>query len=273
MFGYIFTSKLDLTFRQYFCYKSYYCGVCKSLRRNHGLLSKFLLNYDITFLALLLTSLYADEQTTSCTRCIVNPLIKRKVFANEYIDYCSNINVLLAYYKLRDNIQDEKSISSIILSLIFKNQFKNAKKNYPLQERIIQQYLDKLNEIENFNDSSLDSASEAFGSMLGELFIYKDNNNTILKKIGYNIGKYIYIIDCYDDLEKDIKKSRFNPLKSFNNDAQQYEVCNRIEAIISELEEDIKCLKIKHSQNIIENIINLGLRNKAKHIIERKNKG
>ena len=63
MFGYVKINKMDLTFREYEHYRGYYCGLCKYLKDNHGEISRVSLNYDITFLILILTAVYKPKST------------------------------------------------------------------------------------------------------------------------------------------------------------------------------------------------------------------
>ena len=104
MFGYIRINKMDLTFREFDYYKGYYCGLCKYLKENHGEISRLSLNYDITFLIVILTALYKVESTITEERCIANPLKKKMRIVNEVTEYAASMNILLSYYKLEDNL-------------------------------------------------------------------------------------------------------------------------------------------------------------------------
>ena len=49
-----------------------------------------------------------------------------------------------------------------------------------------------------------------------ELFVLKqDRWEPYLRKFGFFLGKFIYIMDAYDDLEKDLKNGSYNPLNRF----------------------------------------------------------
>ena len=48
---------------------------------------------------------------------------------------------------------------------------------------------------------------------MAEIFDIKhDVWGPALRQVGYYLGKYIYILDAYDDLEKDLASGSFNPL-------------------------------------------------------------
>ena len=272
MFGYVYPSKIDLTFRDFFKFRAYYCGVCKSLKKNYGEFSRLCLNYDITFLALLLSSVYTDSENPTYEKCIVSPLKNKKIIINEYTEYCASINILLAYNKLLDNYVDDKSLAALIGSKLFKKNYIIARNKYPEKEMILKKCLKELSELELKGKSSIDDLSEIFAKTLAELFVYNSNDkySESLRKIGFYIGKYIYILDCFDDLSDDIKKKRFNPLILENLDNINSEIKKKIDLILVELEKQIQQLELKQSKEIIYNIIKLGLQNKAKNILYRK---
>ena len=66
MFGYVRPRRDELRMREYDRYHAAYCGVCRSLGREYGFFSRFLVNYDMTFLYLLLASVEAAKPNASC---------------------------------------------------------------------------------------------------------------------------------------------------------------------------------------------------------------
>ena len=131
MFGYVRINKMDLTFREFDTYKGYYCGLCKYLKENHGEISRLSLNYDITFLILLLTSVYRPKSTLTKGVCIANPIKKKNRIVNEVTEYAASMNVLLTYYKLEDNLHDDKGVKDIIAYNLYKGKLKKAYEKYP----------------------------------------------------------------------------------------------------------------------------------------------
>ena len=126
MFGYVKINKMDLTFREYEHYRGYYCGLCKCLKDNHGEISRLSLNYDITFLVLVLTSVYKPKSKVIEEGCITNPFKKKKKIINEITEYAASMNVLLAYYKLEDNYKDDKGMKDILAYNVYKGKLKKA---------------------------------------------------------------------------------------------------------------------------------------------------
>ena len=74
MFGYIEPLKPELKIKDYACFRSYYCGVCKALGKRYNSFSRFTVTYDAAFLALLNSSIGEYDETICFEKCIVNPL-------------------------------------------------------------------------------------------------------------------------------------------------------------------------------------------------------
>src|SRR5690242_13659370 len=127
MFGYVTPCKMELKIKDYEKFKSYYCGLCKSIKINIGNIPRAALNYDMTFLAILLDSLDNSKSIYTKQRCAIHPLRKKVILKdNDYLSYAAFCNVILSYYKLLDNINDDNSIKSKIFSLFFKNYLKKV---------------------------------------------------------------------------------------------------------------------------------------------------
>ena len=70
MFGYIYVNKGELKIREFEQYRAHYCGLCRRLYDSHGLTGRLTLNYDMTFLKILLENLYDPEMRREATRPI-----------------------------------------------------------------------------------------------------------------------------------------------------------------------------------------------------------
>lgn len=117
------------------------------------------------------------------------------------------MNVLLTYYKLEDNLLDDKGIKDIFAYNLYKNKLNLAHNKYPQKSKIIKEQMNLLNKLEQEKEYNIDKVSNTFGEIMGEIFAYKtDKYEEDLRKIGFNIGKYIYILDAYEDLEEDYKR-------------------------------------------------------------------
>lgn len=272
MFGYVRINKIDLTFREYENYKGYYCGLCRYLKKNHGEISRLGLNYDITFLIILLTSLYKPNTKIIEETCIVSPFKKKKKIINEITEYAASMNIILCHHKLEDNLLDDKGIKDILAYNIYKGRLKLAYEKYSEKSEIIKEQMKLLNKLEKEESSNIDMVSNTFGEIMGEIFSYKeDQYKDDLRRIGFNIGKYIYILDAYEDLEEDYKKGRYNPFSEYINKREDLKI--RVDKLISIslglLASSIDKLNLQINRGIIENIVYSGVYLRYKNILNK----
>ena len=272
MFGYVSINKMDLTFREFDYYKGYYCGLCKYLKENHGEVSRLSLNYDITFLIVILTALYKLDSDITYERCIANPLKKKMRIVNEITEYAASMNILLSYYKLEDNLYDDNGIKDKLAYELYKGKLKKAYEKYPQKAEYIKQQLGNLRELEKQESKSIDKVSNTFGNLMGEIFVYKkDEYEQNLRNIGFNLGKYIYILDAYEDLEEDNKKGRYNPFIDYID--KKEELKNKVDRLISMslgmATKNIEQLNLEFNKSIIDNIIYSGVYLRYKSILEK----
>ena len=272
MFGYVRINKMDLTFREFDYYKGYYCGLCKYLKENHGEVSRLSLNYDITFLIVILTALYKLDSDITYERCIANPLKKKMRIVNEITEYAASMNILLSYYKLEDNLYDDNGIKDKLAYELYKGKLKKAYEKYPQKAEYIKQQLGNLRELEKQGSKSIDKVSNTFGNLMGEIFVYKkDEYEQNLRNIGFNLGKYIYILDAYEDLEEDNKKGRYNPFIDYID--KKEELKNKVDRLISMslgmATKNIEQLNLEFNKSIIDNIIYSGVYLRYKSILEK----
>ena len=272
MFGYVRINKMDLTFREFDYYKGYYCGLCKYLKENHGEVSRLSLNYDITFLIVILTALYKLDSDITYERCIANPLKKKMRIVNEITEYAASMNILLSYYKLEDNLYDDNGIKDKLAYELYKGKLKKAYEKYPQKAEYIKQQLGNLRELEKQESNSIDKVSNTFGNLMGEIFVYKkDEYEQNLRNIGFNLGKYIYILDAYEDLEEDNKKGRYNPFIDYID--KKEELKNKVDRLISMslgmATKNIEQLNLEFNKSIIDNIIYSGVYLRYKSILEK----
>ncbi len=265
MFGYVNIDKAELKFKEYYKYKGYYCGLCMNLKKNYSQISRLTLNYDMTFLILILSSLYEVEDRAVKKRCIVHPIKKQIIIENEITDYASAMNIILAYYNCKDNWLDEKDFKSLLFSKVLNSDYKKTVRLYEKKEKFIKSSLENIIKLENSDTSDIDSISNEFGSLMGELMVYKNDHwEKILRKIGFFLGKYIYILDAYLDIEADKKSNSYNPFIKLNSDNVD-EYANEILMLnLSFLNEEIDKLPLIKDKGIIDNIIYSGIMNKLR---------
>jgi len=272
MFGYVNIYKPELKMKDFYKYKAYYCGLCKTLKDKYGSFGQMTLTYDMTFLIILLTSLYESNTEHEIHRCIVHPVKKHDTLCNEITDYAADMNIVLSYYHLLDNWQDDRSIAGFTGTKLLNKKFKIICNKYPRQCQAISNSLNLLKECEKNNDQNIDLVSRCFGELMSELFVYKEDMwESTLRKFGFFLGKYIYIIDAYEDLEEDIKKGRYNPLKSaFQKDTYETECKNILNIMIAECTGEFEKLPCLLDGDILRNILYEGVWTKFNSIQKKK---
>lgn len=264
MFGVITVNEDELRIKDYKTYRAFYCGMCRSLNKGFGLKGRITLSYDLTFMAIVLSSLYEDEPARMKKRCIVHPFCKHEEIRNSYSDYAAAMNITLTYYKLLDNWKDERKFFSRTGARLLKRSVRKCRRAYPKQVRVIEDYIEKLCETENNNSGNIDEVSTQTGQMLAELFSYKhDEWEKELWRLGMYLGKFIYTMDAYLDIEEDIKKNNFNPLKTLHDREDFKDECKRILTIMAaEATKAFERLPIVENAEIIRNILYCGIWNR-----------
>jgi hypothetical protein len=284
MFGYVTPCKMELKIKDFEKFKAYYCGLCTTIKSNFGNLPRLALNYDMTFLAVLLDSLNDEGLNIKKHFCSFHPMQKRLILIeNSPIQYAAFCNVTLAYHKLLDNAADDNSKLSKIYSSILNIYLKKAPKDYYKNIAYIENSLKELSIAEsNAAGRSLDELSHCFADLTGYILssYYCDNIlNENLYWLGYNLGKWIYIIDAFDDLEKDMKNNKFNAINSVYNlnngsyDALVESIKDRVEFTLISCAQAcldlLNRLPVKKNYDLLHNILQLGLMEKMDKVFRR----
>lgn len=271
MFGYVTVCEPELKMKDFRRYKAYYCGLCQTLKERYGSLGQLTLTYDMTFAIILLTSLYEKEVESESHRCKVHPVKKQNMLRNEFSEYAADMNLILAYYHLKDDWQDEKKAGALLGMKALRKRAEKAVKQYPRQSKVIQRELKALARLEAEDSQDLDATAGCFGRLMEELFIYKkDMWEESLRAMGFYLGKFIYLMDAYEDLEQDLKDGNYNPLKELSH-AEDYEkrcgdILQMMMAECSVAFEKLPCLV---DADILRNILYAGVWTRY-HKIQKK---
>lgn len=274
MFGYVTVFKPELKVKEYEAYKGVYCTLCKEMGKEYGVLSRFLLSYDGAFYVMYKLGISGDNISVKNSRCTFNPCKKCMKISCESDVYklASTITVVLAYFKLIDNLHDSSFFKRIFLYLIYpyftflKNK---AKKKYP---EIFQAVYDGMKlqfEIESEENPSPDKSADPTAKMLSVLFAYGECGETKEKaeKFGYQLGRAVYFLDAFDDYEDDIKENSFNPFKNTEDIVQ--DACLSVNLSVGALSEELKKYEFKNFSSIINNVIYEGLNFQLDRIIKK----
>jgi hypothetical protein len=274
MFGYININPEMLDAQARERYQTYYCGLCRTLKARHGTLGRVTLSFDMTFLLLLLSSLYEPMETKASGRCIMHPLKKRAYTRNEIADYVADMNIALAYHKAKDNWTDDRSMVGLAQVMLLHSAYKRVDARHPKKCAHIADCLREISKIERANDSRVDLAVNLTASMLGEIFAYQaDMWQQPLRKMGEELGRFIYLMDAYEDLPEDVEKNRYNPLIWMRTRDDFETLCQEgMMMMMSECAKAFEVLPLMKDIEILRNVIYGGVWRRYVEIYEKRKK-
>ncbi len=171
MLGYVKIDKAELKVREYEIYTGYYCGVCKSIGSRYGQLPRMFLSYDAAFLAMLLASLSDESDAPVQEHCVAHPVVKKKtIIRNRAVDYAADVMLILAWYKIADDANDEGKLYAKPVMLLMQGIFRRLTETYPELCSSIKEHLSALSALENEKCASMDMAAEAFSKIMEDIF-------------------------------------------------------------------------------------------------------
>ena len=320
MFGYVVVNKPELKFREFDVYRAYYCGLCHSLSKRHGLSGQLTLSYDMTFLVILLSSLYEPEHSVTSKRCIVHPLKRQNIISSEFTDYVADMNIILSYFKCLDDWHDDRSVLKLAYSKLLKkgsigknlnnvhatsdstddgsvaatqpsavddgsvaatqpNSDSNNQNSYFTDDsghlhispdysyknkiEAISSLLDELGTREKMNETNVDVVAGLFGRIMQILFVpFDDIYAKGLGRMGFYLGKFIYIMDAFDDVEDDVKKGHYNVFSNCYTDPDfETHVKDMLTMMMAECSDAFEMLPAVDNADILRNILYSGVWN------------
>lgn len=272
MFGYVKVFKPEMKIKDFATYQAYYCGLCRVLKKKYGISGQMTLTYDMTFLTVLLTSLYECPTEKETCHCMLHPVAKKQILTNEITEYAADMNILLTYHHFVDDWKDEQQKKAMIGIRSFHGRYEKIKKQYPRKVAQIERYLRELSRMEKAEEKSLDKVSGVFGKLMAELVAYREDAWTEeLREMGFYLGKFIYLMDAYDDLERDKKEHNYNPLIGISNEKNFEENCQiMLNMMMAECTEHFEKLPCVENSEILRNILYAGVWNRYEAIREKK---
>lgn len=224
MFGYVTANYEELNKLQKERYRAVYCGICRDIHRQSSNFSRMVLSYDMAFLALLLMSLYEPEETRGKNRCLSHPMEGHPWTDNPYVSYAADMNVVLAYYKALDDYQDEGKHTARLLSGLLEPHYADIHSRYPRQCEAIERCIFRLSEMEKAGETNPDHPAACFGELMAELMVCREDRwAETLRRMGFQLGRFIYLVDAMLDYDRDQKKGNFNPFMTHEKNPAQWE--------------------------------------------------
>lgn len=284
MFGYVRVNKPEMKVKEYEAYRGLYCSLCKSLGKHFGVLSRLTLSYDITFLLLMRLSFTLAVPEFKNGRCPFSPSKRCNYCVNgdEELKYAAAVSMMMFYFKVKDNISDSGFFRKLLAYLLLPYaliKYKKAEKMYHEVALMISESMQRQSEIEKSGTPVTDKAAHESADVLGKILSYKlsDKDGNIYR-FGYGVGKFVYLSDAADDIEKDIKNKSYNPFvqKYSLDSAPSEEVKKEIEMVLN-MSAGMVCEAFEKTENktltpIVENIIYDGMENTMNNILKGKKK-
>ncbi len=273
MFGYVTVNEDELKIRDYKRYRSFYCGLCRSLQRRFSILGQAILPYDMVFVDILLNGLYEEPLLEEDRFCVVHPAKKQHMMTNAITDYAADMGILLVYYKALDDAMDESSRRRVSpKASLFKKPAARVKAAWPRQAEAVEKYVLSLRECESAGTDDLDRVAGLTGTAMGELFVMREDMwSDFLRRMAFFLGKFVYLMDAYEDLEKDLKKGNYNPWKPYRS-RKDYDAFaeNTLTMMMAECAKEFEKLPIVQDIDILRNIIYSGVWNKYRELRARQ---
>ncbi len=270
MFGYIKVYQPELKMGEFEHYRGVYCALCRRLAKRYGLFAQWSLSYDFTFLALLRLALSENCAGFQKKRCPYNPLKKRTCCCDtEQLDVAADAAVLLTYHKLRDTIADSgflKRWGARLLLPMAANDRRRCRKRHPDWDEAVAVCMQKQTALEREKVASTDAAAEPTAELLSFLFSLDakdESQRRVLQRLGYCMGRWVYLIDAADDLEKDRQSGNYNPflLAAPTEDAVSLRerAGGSLNGSLAECKAAYELLDVRRFDGILRNVLNFGL--------------
>lgn len=260
MLGLLQVCRDELRVRELDRYRAFYCGLCHAIGKRCPA-GRLALSFEMTFLSILLTSLEEPETEEQRRRCLLRPVQRHRALSNEAIEYCADLSVMTAYLDLLDGWQDERRVDRLGESAVLKGAARKAGDRQPGKWQALTTYVNDLHALEASGDTNLDAAANLTGVMMAELFDWKSGPfSKDMQTLGFALGKTVYLMDAFLDLEDDLKKKQYNPLLSrreqpdFNEQMRTW-----LDAILSEGVTAFERLPLLEDAELLRNILYAGL--------------
>ncbi len=293
MFGYVVPFKPEMKIREFDVYKAVYCGLCKQMGRDFGAWSRMTLSYDFSFLALLSLSVSETESCLQQQRCLLNPLKKKPCLCScADLSYTGAAAMTMVYFKVRDDLHDRgfgKKLRAALIYPLVSRAVRKARKCYPQVYEAFADMSQRQSLIEDGCTASADAACEPTAQALSVVtrLLLPDADEArqrILSRLGYLLGRYVYLCDALDDLDDDLARGNYNPFLyrySLSVPADLTEQVYRtikeettgiLNMTAGEIANAYNLLDLKKYKPILDNIIFLGLQHTVSQIFAKREK-
>lgn len=275
MFGYLQVQKSELLVREWEAYRSVYCGLCKQMGKDYSFLTRLSLSYDCTFYAMLLMSLHRSCKGFDNGRCTFNPLKKCRFArcADSAYSKAAAFSVISAFYKLQDDLSDSGFFKRLLVRLVkpfFSRWHKKAAKHYPELETLAAQMMQAQQQAEQDSACGIDAAAHPTGDMLGSVLRLEAQDavqERVFYEFGYQIGRWIYLMDAADDLDDDVKRGGFNPFRNYTGDDLRAYQTATLNQSLARAADAYQLITLIDFRGIFDNMLRFGFPAKQNNVV------
>ena len=260
MFGTVIANLSELNDEQKERYNAVYCGICRQIRERASNLSRLSLSYDMVFLALLEMSLYEPEEVRGDRACILHPIKPKSWVEGPCIEYAADMNVALAYYNCLDDWQDDRRLSAKAMAEVLRKHSGEARTRYPRQCEAIEVCIRELSRLEKENCANPDEPANCFGRLMAELMVWQEDMwAETMRRLGFHLGRFIYLADAAMDYKSDLKRKKYNPFIAMGTgeDKQRWE--EYLVLAMARCTEEFEKLPLVQDKALLDNILYSGV--------------
>ena len=256
MFGYIGIDNKSLTKEEVRRYRASYCGLCRVIGGLYGAVGRAGLTYDMTFVSLLLTSLYDLEEKAGRQYCLRRPLRSHLYRFSAATEYAADMNIILAYYQALDDYIDDHNSLAGKKSKLLKEFLPEITRRHPRQCGVIKNSLEQLAAVEQSGELNPDIPTNCFGQVLGEVLVWREDEYAdTLRSMGAALGRFVYLLDASNDLKADLRKQLYNPLAA----QMDTDFLPVLTMFMGDCVSEFEKLPLKRDLHILQNILYSGV--------------
>lgn len=230
-------------------HRIYYCGACKTLGSAYGQKSRMLLNHDTVFLAELLGDLGAAPKQWDPAYRSFNCMSMPKDLP-PVLEYAAAATVVLTQWKIADHADDTGRRRWKLARNLFDKTSRKAESrlrawNFPLGavESALRSQSSRERDAVSV-DAVAQPTAEATALFFehGAVIAGREELAPSLRQLGGQFGELVYLIDAYEDFDKDLKSGAFNALRQFGFDRAWGQ--RRLHELAARIEESLGALPL-----------------------------
>lgn len=280
MFGYVDVTK-SLEEGQRGLWQTFMCGLCFSTKKMFGNIPRMFISNDVNFFNVFFHSIANVDVQVEQSRCFSHPIKKRSVLKTTSLtDKIAVANVILAYLNVYDDVIDDGGAKKKLALSLYKKAYRKAQKLWPELDSVICKRYEQLRQLEKNGCDSLDAVAHSFATLSQDFCtLVLEQRNEFAETLCYNVGKWIYLIDALDDVEKDLRRKNYNPFVSCYKATSLDELCKHNEeitflmyAVLNRIAQSFNDLNLSKYTCVLTDVLFRNIREKTAYVLKKLTK-